>query len=137
MQAALKLSRAARLARVPRRGARPALAAAERELCRRRRQHRLHRRRPRAGAQAGATTCAAWRRRRAGTQRYDWAGYIPFEQLPRAFNPPGGAVVLANHKIVPPKYPHHITYEWQPPFRAQRIEQLLGARSTRHDSFHV
>ena len=65
-------------------------------------------------------------------ERYDWAGYIPFDELPRAFNPPGGAIVLANHKIVPPKYPHHITYEWQPPYRARRIEELLSAKG-QHD----
>jgi penicillin G amidase len=65
-------------------------------------------------------------------ERYDWAGYVPFEELPRAFNPPNGAVILANHKIVPPKYPHHITYEWQPPYRARRIEELLSA-SEKHD----
>src|SRR5688572_2654066 len=65
-------------------------------------------------------------------ERYDWTGYIPFEQLPRAFNPPGGSVVLANHKIVPPKYPHHITHEWQPPFRARRIEDLLSG-TEKHD----
>ena len=57
-------------------------------------------------------------------ERYDWTGYIPFEQLPRAFNPPGGSVVLANHKIVPPKYPHHITHEWQPPFRATTYRRV-------------
>ena len=65
-------------------------------------------------------------------ERYDWAGYIPFEQLPQMFNPPQGAVVLANHKITPPRYPHHITYEWGPPYRARRIEQLLGQRA-KHD----
>jgi penicillin G amidase len=65
-------------------------------------------------------------------ERYDWAGYLPFEELPRAFNPPGGTVVLANHKIVPPRYRHHITYEWQPPYRARRIEQMLG-EAARHD----
>jgi penicillin G amidase len=65
-------------------------------------------------------------------ERYDWSGYIPFEELPRAFNPPGGTIVLANHKVAPPKYPHHITYEWQPPYRARRIEQLL-AGIERHD----
>jgi penicillin amidase len=59
-------------------------------------------------------------------ERYDWTGYLPFEELPRAFNPPGGTVVLANHKIVPPGYRHHITYEWQPPYRARRIEELLS-----------
>jgi penicillin amidase len=59
--------------------------------------------------------------------RYDWSGSIAFDDLPRAFNPPGGAVVLANHKTTPPKYPHHITYEWQPPYRARRIEELLNS----------
>lgn len=65
-------------------------------------------------------------------ERYDWAGYVPFEELPQAFNPPGGTVVLANHKITPPGYRHHITYEWQPPFRARRIEELLSSKP-RHD----
>ena len=64
---------------------------------------------------------------------YDWSGYIPFEQLPRAFNPADGKIVLANHKIVPPGYPHHITYEWQPPYRARRIEQLLS-HVDKHDA---
>ena len=63
--------------------------------------------------------------------RYEWSGTIGFDELPRAFNPTGGAVVLANHKTIPPKYPRHITYEWQPPYRARRIEELLG--SGKHD----
>jgi len=66
-------------------------------------------------------------------ERYDWTGYVPFEALPRAFNPPGGSVILANHKIVPPKYPHHITYEWQAPYRARRIEELLS-KTEKHDA---
>lgn len=65
--------------------------------------------------------------------RYDWAGYLPFDQLPRAFNPPAGMLFSANHKIVPPGYRHHITFEWQPPYRAQRIEALLLA-SPVHDA---
>jgi penicillin amidase len=60
--------------------------------------------------------------------RYDWAGFIPFEELPRAYNPASGAVVTANHKIVPPGYKYPITYGWQPPYRAERIGQLLDAR---------
>jgi penicillin amidase len=63
--------------------------------------------------------------------RYEWAGYIPFEELPQAYNPRGGTVVLANHKIVPPDYPHHVTYEWQPPYRARRISELLNEK--KHD----
>jgi penicillin amidase len=64
--------------------------------------------------------------------RYDWAGFIPFEELPRAFNPASGKLVTANHKIVPPRYAHHITYEWDAPYRARRIDELLEEVS-RHD----
>src|SRR5690606_15282716 len=59
--------------------------------------------------------------------RYDWAGFIPFDELPRVYNPSNGAIVTANHKITPPGYEHFITSEWQPPYRAQRIEDLLAA----------
>ncbi|HUN70253.1 MAG TPA: penicillin acylase family protein, partial [Burkholderiales bacterium] len=59
--------------------------------------------------------------------KYDWDGYIPFEQLPRSFNPAGGAVVTANHRITPPGYAHFISSEWQPPYRADRIQALLDA----------
>src|SRR3954468_1473401 len=67
--------------------------------------------------------------------RYDWAGYVPYEELPRAFNPPGGAIVHANQKIVPPGYPHSISYEWQPPYRARRIEALLAGEKHTLGSF--
>jgi penicillin amidase len=59
--------------------------------------------------------------------KYDWAGYIPFEQLPLSLNPPSGAIVTANHRITPPGYAHFISSEWQPPYRADRIQQLLDA----------
>lgn len=57
--------------------------------------------------------------------RYDWAGYVPFGELPKSFNPAAGLLVTANHKITPPGYPHPLTFEWQPPYRARRIETLL------------
>ncbi len=59
--------------------------------------------------------------------KYDWAGFIPYEELPRAHNPTDGALVTANHRITPRNYPHYITSEWQPPYRANRISELLGA----------
>jgi len=59
--------------------------------------------------------------------RYDWQGFLPHAELPLQFNPAGGAIVTANHKIVPEGYPHFITSEWQPPYRAARIWQLLEA----------
>jgi len=59
--------------------------------------------------------------------RYDWAGWIPFDELPRVFNPRDGMVVNANHKTLPPGYRHFITSEWQSPYRANRIGALLAA----------
>lgn len=61
--------------------------------------------------------------------RYDWAGFIPFADLPRSYNPARGMVVTANHKIVPNNYPYFITSEWAEPYRARRIEQLLQERA--------
>jgi penicillin amidase len=64
--------------------------------------------------------------------RYDWAGFIPFEELPQAFNPSAQKVVTANQKIVGPDYPHFLTSEWSLPYRAQRIDALLEATG-KHD----
>ncbi len=61
--------------------------------------------------------------------RYDWTGFIPFDQLPRSYNPPQGMLVTANHKIVPDNYPFFITSEWAEPYRARRIENLLKERN--------
>jgi len=59
--------------------------------------------------------------------KYDWAGFIPFAELPQAYNPVNGTLMTANQRITPPGYPHYITSEWQPPYRANRINELLGA----------
>jgi penicillin amidase len=59
--------------------------------------------------------------------KYDWEGFLPFEALPRSYNPAGGALYTANHKITPPGYAHFISAEWQPPYRAERIRDLLEA----------
>jgi penicillin amidase len=59
--------------------------------------------------------------------KYDWAGFLAFDELPRSYNPADGTLMSANHRITPPGYAHHITSEWQPPYRANRITELLGA----------
>ncbi len=59
--------------------------------------------------------------------KYDWNGFIAFEDLPQSHNPASGEVVTANHKIVPEDYPHYLTNEWYLPYRANRITQLLAA----------
>ena len=59
--------------------------------------------------------------------RYDWAGWVPFDELPQAYNPASGRLWTANEKITPPGYAHLISSEWAPPFRANRIAELLLA----------
>ena len=60
--------------------------------------------------------------------KYDWQGFIPFEKLPVVLDPPNGRIVTANNKITPPGYKPFISVDWFPPYRADRIEELLAAR---------
>jgi penicillin G amidase len=60
--------------------------------------------------------------------RYDWTGFIPFEQLPQERNPGRGWMATANQRVVPPDYPHFLTSDWASPYRQQRIQQLLAAQ---------
>jgi penicillin G amidase len=61
------------------------------------------------------------------TDDFDWTGYIPLEDLPHAFNPPGGIIATANSRVVPDGYPYFITHDWATPYRSARIFQLLEA----------
>jgi penicillin amidase len=64
--------------------------------------------------------------------RYDWQGYLPHAQAPRVVDPPSGVLVSANNRIVAGDFPHHLTSDWFPAYRADRIEQLLAGRE-KHD----
>jgi penicillin amidase len=55
----------------------------------------------------------------------DWLGFIPFDELPWAVNPPGGRLVTANNRVAPEAYPHLIAADWPSPHRARRIGELL------------
>jgi penicillin G amidase len=59
------------------------------------------------------------------TDDYEWAGYIPFDQLPQALNPDSGLIVTANSKVVGPNYKPYLTDRWEEPYRTARIWDLL------------
>ena len=61
------------------------------------------------------------------TGDYDWTGFVPFAELPQAGNPASGRFVSANNKIVPDSYPHFLSRDWDLPYRAARIDDLLTA----------
>jgi penicillin amidase len=62
------------------------------------------------------------------TGEYEWQGYIPFDELPRRYNPPEGYLVTANNRIVSDDYPYFISSEYATGNRAQRIVELIAAR---------
>ena len=57
--------------------------------------------------------------------RYEWKGWLPLSELPRAYNPARQFIATANHKIIPDGYKHEINFEWTAPFRFHRIEEVL------------
>jgi penicillin amidase len=63
------------------------------------------------------------------TDDYEWTGYIPFEELPRAFNPPDGIIATANARTVGPGYKYFIADRWAGPYRTERIYELLQGRT--------
>ena len=59
------------------------------------------------------------------TSEYDWAGFVPFDDLPRAYNPASGIIVNANGRLVPDDYRHFISRDWAEPYRQRRANALL------------
>ncbi len=59
------------------------------------------------------------------TDEFEWLGYIPFEELPFAYNPPQGYIATANNAVAASDYPYLLTTEWDYGFRAQRIVDLI------------
>lgn len=59
--------------------------------------------------------------------KYDWTGFIPYDELPALQDPANGRIVTANHKITPPGYTRFITTDWAAPHRAERINEMLDA----------
>jgi penicillin amidase len=64
------------------------------------------------------------------TGEMEWQGFVPFEELPHVYDPPSHFIVTANHRPVPPEYPHFLAAEYHHPFRAQRITDLLRQKDS-------
>jgi penicillin amidase len=58
---------------------------------------------------------------------HDWKGYIPFDELPRLYDPPSGIVATANQRVTVADYPYVIATDWGSPYRAERIHRVLRA----------
>ncbi len=62
------------------------------------------------------------------TGEFEWDGYIPFEELPSVYNPPGGMIVTANQNPFPEKFAYPVNGNFAPPLRFAQIRALLSAR---------
>ena len=62
------------------------------------------------------------------TGQNEWTGYIPFDEMPYAYNPPEGYIVTANNAAVDPSYPFMLSLSWDPGYRAQRIVDMIEAQ---------
>jgi len=60
--------------------------------------------------------------------QHEWNGYIPFEHMPSALNPPGGILATANSRVTEENTQWPLTLDWGPPYRNERIWKWLGAR---------
>ncbi len=61
----------------------------------------------------------------------EWTGWVPFEELPHAYDPPNHFIVTANNRPMPASYRYLLGIDWAEPFRAQRIVDLLGRGGVR------
>lgn len=75
---------------------------------------------PRRAVQGFASPYPGW------LSTNDWKGFVPFDQNPSSFNPPEGFIVSANNKTTREGYPHYLSNNWEPDWRAGRIVELLS-----------
>ncbi|WP_398468306.1 penicillin acylase family protein [Tardiphaga sp.] len=54
-----------------------------------------------------------------------WDGFVPFERMPRQFDPDAGMIVTANNRIVAQQDEDYLTTDAHPPHRARRIWDRL------------
>jgi penicillin amidase len=76
---------------------------------------------------AGAAPASAWGPVPGWTGDHEWAGTVPYDELPTARDPEVGWIVTANQEIVGPGFPHYLGSDYSRPHRARRIVDRLEA----------
>jgi penicillin amidase len=61
--------------------------------------------------------------------QHEWRGFISFDDLPSAWNPPGGLLATANSRVTPRNDPYPLTLEWGDPYRNERIWKWLEPKT--------
>jgi penicillin amidase len=59
---------------------------------------------------------------------HEWQGYIPFDDMPNALDPPSGFLATANSRVTTDRSPYPLSLEWVDPYRVERIYKALQGR---------
>jgi penicillin amidase len=57
----------------------------------------------------------------------NWAGWIPYDEMPQLYNPQRGWVGTCNHKTVDSSYPYYYSSCFAPSYRYERLTYLLDS----------
>ena len=60
------------------------------------------------------------------SSKFEWDGYIPFDELPSVYNPSSGIVATANQSTFPPGYPYQVDGSFADRYRIEQIRARLG-----------
>ena len=63
-----------------------------------------------------------WRAVPGWTGEYEWDGYIPHDELPKAINPEMGYAVTCNQRVAGHDYPYYVGICFTPEHRARRVQ---------------
>lgn len=64
----------------------------------------------------------------ARNPEHQWAGFIPFDELPSYYNPKGGFIVNANQNPFPKDYKYPVSGIFTPPYRQRQIANLIARK---------
>jgi penicillin amidase len=60
---------------------------------------------------------------------HQWEGLVPFEGMPRLADPERGWIATANNRPAPDDFPYPLSGTWSDSLRADRIRQMIEAKS--------
>ncbi|RKU11156.1 hypothetical protein C6502_09155 [Candidatus Poribacteria bacterium] len=66
-----------------------------------------------------------WRAVPGWTGEYEWNGYIPHDELPKAINPDTGYAVTCNQRVAGHGYPYYVGLSFTPEYRARRVQTRI------------
>jgi penicillin amidase len=70
------------------------------------------------------------------TSEYDWKGFVPYNEMPKIYNPSENHIASANNKTVT-SFPYHISNIWEPSSRILRIKEKIEGKDSLNTSDYM